>query len=814
MLKYIQMEPDYSNIKNLLKGLTVEEKAQLLTGHDVWYTGENQKFKIPKIRMSDGPYGLRKVEKGEEAKPSVPATCFPPLCTVGNTFDERIVYDMGVALGEECLENGVNIILGPGVNIKRNPLCGRNFEYISEDPYLAGKLGINYVQGVQSKGVGTSLKHYCCNNEEDYRFISDSEVDERALREIYLKPFEMVIKEARPTTVMASYNKIRGVKAVANHNLLIDIARLEWNFNGTFISDWGAVIDGRDSLINGLDLEMPGEVKYHTDSIVNSQKSGNLDMGAVNRSCQHVIELAQKLKATEQIGFKYNRDEHHKIATRIAEEGAVLLKNEDKTLPLILTENFCVIGTLAEKMRFEGLGSSHVNPTRVSSPLEALRLYRKIDYAPGYRIDSDEPDPEMENAAINLANDFDKIVIFAGLTDLVESEGYDRKNLNLPANQLHLISGLLGLGKRVVIVLFNGSPVALPFIDNVDSILDMYLPGQGGGTACARLLFGDVNPSGHLMETWPMNLQDVPSYPYFNKRKDVQEYRESIFVGYRYYDKTGIVPLFPFGHGLTYTKFEYSDLNVKDNEIDFAVSFKIKNVGTKSGTEVTQLYISQRDTGVFKAPKSLKKFERITLEPSEEKEILFNVGKEEFAYYNIKLKEFVVESSVASILIGSSSADIRLRKDVKISGRNDIPAPFAPSDFPSYFSPINNIFPQQQFEILLGHKIPPEAPRLPLNMESTLEDFNQTRRGRKVYKLVNKFALKNLKKAEALDKNDPKRYEAIVSAKNLIVSLPNVSVSMIVGFLGSHFSYQRVQGLLMYVNKRPLSGIFKMLTGK
>lgn len=800
--------------KEAVKKMTVDQKARLLSGVDSWYTAEIKEFDIPAVRMSDGPYGLRKADATVELNNAVPATCFPPLCTLANTFDTSLALEMGKAIGEECQENNVNIILGPGVNIKRNPLCGRNFEYLSEDPYLAGKMGTSYVNGVQSSGTGVSLKHYCCNNEEDYRFFSDSNVDERALREIYLKPFEMVIKAANPTTVMVSYNKVNGTTATANKRLLIDIARNEWSYNGVFVSDWGAVSSRRDALLNGLDLEMPGQIKHHQEDLLKSYENGTLDLGAMDRSCSKIIDMARKLRDAHKKDFKADKEAHHSLSVRIAESGAVLLKNQDNALPLNKNEQICIIGRLADKMRFEGGGSSHVNAIHVVTPLEALKGYGIFPYAEGYRTVDDEPDEEKENKALELAKGSSKIIFFAGLTDLCESEGMDRTDLNLPKNQLTLLNKLTELEKPIVVVLFNGSPVELPFESKVKAILDMYLPGQGGGTAVADLLFGAVSPSGKLAETWPKHLEDSPSYPYFNKRQDVIEYRESIYVGYRYYDKARVEPMYPFGYGLSYSAFEYSDLEIAENASSTVISFKVKNIGDIDASETAQLYVGHDDTEIFKAPKELKRFFKVHLQPGEEKDIMFELTNEDFAYYNVKARKMAAETGIYSILIGASSADIRLSKKIKVNAHSDLPGAYDPVLIPSYFSPTSNKFPPEQFEALLGHKVNQPRDRLPITMESPINDFQLTRGGRFIYKIIKKNLKKAKKKAIGSAKTENAKEAAIVNSDLMTRMIKNETMYNAVGVVGDRLTYEMGEGIIEIANNHFFRGLFKLIFKK
>jgi beta-glucosidase len=800
------------DIKSILSKMSIEEKAELLNGTSFWYTKSFPKYEIPSIRVSDGPNGLRKVNDSNIGG-AIKATCFPPLCTLANTWDESLAYEMGLAIGEECQENKVNIILGPGINIKRSPLGGRNFEYLSEDPFLAGKLACDYVSGVQSQGVGVSLKHYCCNNEEDYRFFSDSLVDERALREIYLKAFEMVVKNAHPDTIMASYNRFEGVPVTESKRLLIDIARNEWDFQGVFMSDWGAVSNRVKALEGGLDLEMPGDNRHSVNLITKSVDNNLLDKGAIDRSCSKILSLVEKLKEKEKPNFKYDGEAHQKLATNIAASGAVLLKNKDNILPLKKGENVSIIGALAEKMRFEGGGSSQVNPTRLVQPLDALKTYGIFPFERGYSLTSDSINDESEKKAISIASRTDKILFFAGLREQDENEGTDRKTLTLPNNQLHLINALISLNKPIIVVLFNGSVVELPFEDKVSAILDMYLPGQGGGTALSQLLFGEINPSGKLAETWPKKLEDNPTSSFFNASQSYIEYRESIYVGYRYYQKTRIAPLYPFGYGLSYTKFEYSDLKVKvEDDASVSVSFKVKNVGQMAGAEISELYIGHDDTAVFKAPNELKRFSKAFLQPGQEKDELFTLSYDDFAYYNYKEKKWITESGYYQIKIGRSCEDIALCQDVNIQTGSNVQSPYDPAIVTNYMSPSNNVFPRSEFETIVGYSVPKEKDRLPLTMDSPLSDFKLTRKGRMIIRLAKKVLARETKKSI---RNGTSPEEAKKTMDFGFNSLLNCTLNMAYSASGGKITRNTAFGLLKIANGKTLSGLcFIIFKGK
>lgn len=799
------------DIKTTLRKLTTEDKAKLINGFSSWYTYPFPKYEIPSIRVSDGPYGLRVVSSTEtNINDSIKATCFPPLCTLASTWDDSLAYEMGLALGEECQENKVNVILGPAINIKRHPLCGRNFEYLSEDPDLVGHIGTAYVNGVQSQGVGVSLKHFACNNEENGRFYTDSLVDERALREIYLKGFETVVRNAQPDTVMCSYNRYEGRPVSESKKLLTTILRDEWGFQGVVMSDWGAVANRVKSLDAGLDLEMPGDNKHSEIIIKKSIESNFIGANTIDVSCERILRIIDKLKSKEIPNFKYDREAHHTLATRIAASGAVLMKNEDNALPLKRGENVSLIGAFASEMRYEGGGSSHVNANRVIEPLEALKVYGIFPYESGYSLTNDVIDEKEETKALAVAKRTDKIIYFMGLSNTAESEGLDRKNMDLPANQLHLLDRLLELNIPVVVVLMVGSPVELPFNDKVKAILNMYLPGEGGGTALAQLLFGDVNPSGKLAETWPVKLTDVPSDNYFNKRDDVVEYRESIYVGYRYYQKVGIKPLYAFGHGLSYTDFVYSDLSVDVKDTIVSVNFKVKNAGTRAGAEVVQLYVGHEDTAVFKAPNELKRFSKIYLEPGEEKIVAFNMTNIDFSYYNASEHAWVAESGYYKINVGSASDDIRASQEFLLKTGNSINSPYDPTLLPNYFSPICNVFPDREFEAIIGKEIPKPKNKLPLTLDSPLRDFSLTHKGRFILKTANKVLRLRYRKAQKI-KNSEERQKALESLKFTADSLPNMTLNVLASIAASQLPRNVVLGLLKYANHHVFAGLFMMI---
>lgn len=658
------------DIKKLISQMTLEEKASLCSGLDLWHLKGVERLGIPSIMVSDGPHGLRKQNAEHiELKTSVPATCFPTAVGLASSWNRELVEKVGAAIGEECQAEGVSVLLGPGANIKRSPLCGRNFEYFSEDPYLSSEMAASHIKGVQSQGVGTSLKHFAANNQEHRRMSVDAVIDERTLREIYLASFEGAVKKGKPWTVMCSYNRVNGEYASENKYLLTDILRDEWGFDGVVVSDWGAVNERVKALEAGLDLEMPSSFGIRDQQIVQAVKEGKLSEEVLDRAVERILNLLFKAVDGRKENATYDKEAHHQLAREVARECMVLLKNEDKILPLKRQGTIAVIGEFARKPRYQGGGSSHVNPTKLDDIYEEIKKSAgnsvNVLYAKGYRLDKDEVDEGLLEEAKQVAMNADVAVIFAGLPEHYESEGYDRQHMRMPESHCALIEGVAEVQPNVVVVLSNGSPVEMPWIDKVKGLLEAYLGGQALGGAIADLLFGDANPSGRLAETFPKKLSDNPSYLNFPGEGDRVEYREGIFVGYRYYDKKGIEPLFPFGYGLSYTTFEYSDLNISKKEIldteTVTVSVKVKNTGDRAGKEVVQLYVRDVESSVIRPEKELKGFEKVELQPGEEKVVTFELDKRAFAYYNVDIKDWHVESGEFEIMIGKSSRDIVLK---------------------------------------------------------------------------------------------------------------------------------------------------------
>ena len=671
------------DINSIIKQMSLEEKVSLCSGSDFWHTESIEKFNIPKMMLSDGPHGLRKQDvEGDHLgiNDSIEAVCFPTGVTIASSFDKELIYSMGKYLGEACQAENVGVILGPAVNIKRSPLCGRNFEYFSEDPFLSAEMATKQIKGIQSKGVGTSIKHYLANSQEHRRMTSDSNIDERTLREIYLPSFEKVVKEAKPWTVMCSYNKINGTYVSENHRFLTEVLREEWGFEGFVVSDWGAVNDRVEAVKAGLDLEMPSSYGLNDVKIIQAIKEGTLDETILDKTVERILTVVNQYLSNRNLDAIFDRNAHHEKARQLASESMVLLKNED-ILPLSKQGNIAFIGEFASKPRYQGGGSSHINTFKESNALDAakdlLSENGSISYATGYLLDDDRVDQELIDEAIAIAQKADVAVVFAGLPDSYESEGYDRLHMNMPESHKCLIKEVSKVQPNTLVVLHNGSPVEMPWIKEVKGVLETYLSGQAVGEATVDILFGDVNPSGKLAETFPEKLEDNPAYLYYLGEKDVVEYREGIFVGYRYYDKKNMDVLFPFGYGLSYTTFEYTNLvfdrsKMTDQET-LTVSVEIKNTGKVFGKEIVQAYVAPTKGEVIRPLKELKGFEKVALNPGETKTVVFTLDKRSFAYYNIELKDWLVKTGKYSILIGASSRDIRLKDKVMVKSTVEIP---------------------------------------------------------------------------------------------------------------------------------------------
>lgn len=687
------------DVKKLVNELTLEEKASLCSGADFWHTKAIDRLNIPAAMVSDGPHGIRKQESLADhmgVAESIKAIGFPTASAMACSFDRDLLHKVGDALGEECVAEDLAVLLGPGINMKRSPICGRNFEYYSEDPVVAGELGAAFVNGVQEHGVGTSLKHFAANNQEWRRMSISAEIDERTLREIYLAAFETVVKKAQPWTIMCSYNRINGVYSCENDWLLNKVLRDEWGFEGLVMTDWGAMDERVPSLKAGLDLEMPDCHGETNKLIVKAVQSGELEEPVLDTAVERILTMVDKYLTARKgidpasmvhplpssVERGYDVAAHHALARTTAEQSAVLLKNED-ILPLQKDKKIAFIGEFAKVPRIQGGGSSHINNTSVESALDAAG--DSVSYAQGFHIDEETTDETLLQEAITLAKESDVAVIFAGLPDSFESEGFDRTHLNMPANQNELIARISEVQPNVVVVLHSGSPIAMPWLDKVAGVLQMYLAGQASGGAAVNLLFGDATPCGKLAETFPLHLEDNPSYLNFPGNREKVCYQEGVFIGYRYYDKKKMDVLFPFGYGLSYTDFTYSNMKVTVNgknaaDVDviketdeIVVSADITNTGNCDGAEIVQLYIKNPVVYEIRPEKELRDFAKVFLKAGETKTVTFTLNARAFSYYETRIHDWYAESGDYEILLASSSRDIRLQYTVSITGSKKIP---------------------------------------------------------------------------------------------------------------------------------------------
>ena len=692
-----------ADIKNIISQMTLEEKAAMCSGADFWHTEAIERLNVPQSMVSDGPHGLRKQPEectGDHLglNAAIDAVCFPAACATACSFDRELLHEMGTTLGQECQAENVSVLLGPAVNIKRSPLCGRNFEYLSEDPYVAGELSAAYIEGVQSQDVGTSIKHFAANNQEHERMSTSAEVDERTLREIYLPAFETAVKKAQPWTVMCSYNRLNGVYASEDEWLLTKVLRDDWGFKGYVMSDWGAVRDRVQGIIAGLDLEMPGSNGANDLAIVNAVKEGRLKEETLDQAVERILNIVYRYvenhAAHEEAVF--DREADHEKAKEIAEKCIVLLKNElkngEKVLPLKKEKKTAFIGGFAEKPRYQGGGSSHINSHKVVSARSVVQekqnVYGDVLYAEGFSAEEDKIDEQLMMQALKTAESAEQVVVFAGLPDSFESESYDRSHMNLPQCQNILIQKLAELGKPVVVVLHNGSPVEMPWADQVEGIVEAYLGGEAVAEALIRILYGEVNPSGKLAETFPKKLEDNPSFLNFPGMDKKVNYAEGIFVGYRYYDKKKMEVLFPFGHGLSYTEFEYSNLKVSHSTIDSGLlagneaagqnavgkihlSVDVKNVGNVAGREIVQVYVADKTCCAVRPDQELKQFQAVELKPGETKTVEMDLDYRSFAWYDAEQQAWYVGNGEYEIRIGKSSREIELTETILLTGAKD-----------------------------------------------------------------------------------------------------------------------------------------------
>ncbi len=667
------------DIQSIVAEMTLEEKAALCTGASKWTTTPYERLGVPEMIMSDGPHGVRRVKDVHAiAAESLPATCFPTASCLASTWNVDLIRKMGEALAEECIALNVDVLLGPGANMKRSPLGGRNFEYFSEDPYLAGEMAVSLINGIQSKGVGTSLKHYAANNQEYQRFSISAEVDERTLREIYLPAFEKAVRQVQPWTVMCSYNKVNGDFASEHYHLLTEILKNEWGFEGLVVSDWGAVRDQVAALKGGLDLEMPGPQARRVNAVVEAVRSGELDEAVLNESVRRILRIVFKAKETPKNG-DFDVDAHHELARQVAAEGMVLLKNNG-LLPLKDQQTIAVIGRSAEHAHFQGGGSSHINSAKVAVPFEELQARAgdaELTYAPGYPADNSFRQ-DMIDQAVTLAQSADVAVLYMALPTFKESEGYDRRDLDLTDQQVALIEAVANVQPNTVVVLNNGAPVAMnAWIDDVAAVLEGWMMGQAGGAAIADVLFGKVNPCGKLAETFPLKLADTPAHINWPGDAGAVRYGEGLFIGYRYYDAKQIPALFPFGYGLSYTTFAYSNArvsakNFKDKD-GVTVTVDVTNTGKVAGQEIVQVYVHDQKSGLVRPEKELKGFAKVDLQPGGTRTVSIELDFRAFAYYHPEYKQWITEDGDFDILLAASATDIRQTLTVTLESTLNLP---------------------------------------------------------------------------------------------------------------------------------------------
>ena len=736
-------------MRNMATELTVKEKSALLQGTDFMYTCGVPRLGIPRLSMADGPHGLRKQIGGGDngVSESEPATAFPTAACVASSWNPENAEKIGSAIGEECRYYGVHMLLGPGVNIKRNPLAGRNFEYYSEDPILAGKFGAAFVRGVQSMGVSACLKHFALNNQENFRFVGNSVADMRTIREIYLKPFEIAVKEGKPGAVMSSYNRINGIFAPENKWLLTDVLRTEWGFDGIVMSDWGGTHDRVAGIRAGEDLEMPGDTAVSLKKVYDALSDGSLSEDEANACVTRILAATERFASASKTE-SFDRDRHSELAAEVAADSAVLMKN-DGTLPLDITKPVCVIGELFEKMRYQGSGSSMISPTKVVTHKDAFDARGiRYEYARGYSAGVDPAEGKPVAEAVALAGKYNIVLLYLGLTDLAESEGGDRAHMRLPDDQLELVNALMQTGKRIAVVLSGGSPAELPFADGVSAILNLYLPGQCGGEAGTRLLFGEVNPSGKLAETWYKHYADVPYGEEYSKKVN-ELYKESIFVGYRYAKTAKVKPAFPFGFGLSYTDFEYKNLAVTTENGIVTATLTVRNTGNRDGAEVVQLYVKNNEnSAVFKPESELRAFAKVYLKAGEEKPVTLSFALSDLAFFHAGTNVWTLENGEYTVEIGASCEDIRLTAPLAVTGEKTVTPPY-PGTLKRAMSgaaPVTD----GTFASLVAAPLPKEPEPLPLTMENRFCDFRKTFMGRILYNAVCGVAKKQLKKAKKM----------------------------------------------------------------
>ncbi len=774
------------DIEKILQQMTLEDKIALCSGENFWETKKYEKYGIPSLFMCDGPHGLRKQENAADmlgVHASRPATCFPAEVTTAGSWDPELLAEIGAAIGQEAREQGVGLVLGPGANLKRNPLCGRNFEYFSEDPYLAGKLAAGFIRGAEAQGISTSLKHFATNSQELSRFTSDSVLDERTLRELYLTAFEIAVKEGKPSTVMCAYPKLNGVHCSDSKRLLTDILRTEWGFNGMVVTDWGAMNDRIEGFRAGCDLNMPGGSDYMEKEVLQAVKNGTLPVSCIDNSARRVLKLVFRAAETLKAPASCDYEAHHALAKRAAAEGAALLKNEGGILPLKQGAKIAVIGAMAKNLRYQGAGSSHINPTGLSQPLDFLP---EAVYAPGCDDRGDTTDALLDEARA-AAEQAEVAVIFAGLPDRYESEGFDRDDMKMPAGHLRMIEAVVSANTNTIVVLLCGSAVECPWADRVKAVLYMGLPGQAGGEAIAELLYGRVNPGGKLAESWPFTYEDVPSSEIYGKTADAL-YQEGVYVGYRYYDRAGAPVRWPFGYGLSYTEFDYSSLTVNGDTVSVAV----KNAGSFAGAEVVQLYIGAPQDGLHRPLRELKGFRKVFLQPGESRTVTFILTDRSFAVWQDGWK---VPGGTYTVCVGGLTASIEKHGET-------LPIPAWQKG--SWYARCTGKPNRADWEAMLGRTYtPPVLKKGSFTMDNTVMEMKE-------HSLIMKIMFRAVEATIAKDFGGKKDYEnpEFRMLMNSSAGSPLRSMMISGGMKGGV-----LPGMLEMANGHFFRGIRKMITG-
>ncbi|MXW51761.1 MAG: glycosyl hydrolase, partial [Gammaproteobacteria bacterium] len=773
--------------------MSLEEKAAFCSGRDFWHMEANERLGMASIMLTDGPHGLRK-QMGDTDHVgignSVPATCFPTACALASSWDRDLLREVGVALGEQCAAENVAVLLGPGMNIKRHPLCGRNFEYFSEDPLVSGELAAALIEGIQSQGVGACVKHFAVNNQEQGRMFVDAIVDERTLREIYLRGFEIAVRKAQPWTVMCAYNRLNGVYCSEHDWLLNQVLRGDWGFAGAVVTDWGAANDRVRGIAAGLDLEMPASGGVNDRRLVAAVRDGRLPEADLDRAVTRNLSLALLGGELPKQRVAMDQDAHHALARRAAGECAVLLKNEGALLPLAPGARIAVIGAFAKQPRYQGAGSSQVNPTRLDCAFDAIAATvgdgASLDYAPGYDPKHSEPDAALVAEAAAAAAGAEVAVVFAGLPGSYESEGFDRSHMALPEQHDRLVAAVCEANPNTVVVLSNGAPVAMPWVAAPKAILEGYLAGQGGGAAMADVLFGRVNPSGKLAETFPLQQADVPADRWFPGTGRQVHYREGLHVGYRHFDTAAAPVLFPFGHGLSYTRFEYGDLELSADAFaqggELAVSFALTNSGDLGGSEVVQLYAHAAQSSVHRPEQELRAFTKVALAPGETRRVTLTLDDAAFAVYDTDAGKWIVEAGEFEIRLGASSRDIRLRTRLKVQSSQSL------SDAARGVGGLDGS--DEAFAALLGKPVPPPEPSRPYHLNSSLGEIGETALGRFIRSKVASGFQKRMG-VKAGDEATARMFEAMAN------NMPLRSLAL---FSGGRLSFNGLAALVALLN--------------